>query len=174
MRSFGPTADRGPFCSAIGPKRGCHDVEFRWRHRGFRDCDAHVLALVLVMMAIAETRADVRMVRYKRSRPTKFLGPPDDQSFTDFKCYWVDPTAQYFCQETQTNEKKESPPIGFALEAQDPGRVGLFPGDSIGRHQCELFHQAAALLVQKEAAPILLPTVAPPVRRWQDFRLHAR
>ena len=22
MRSFGPTADRGPFCSAIGPKRG--------------------------------------------------------------------------------------------------------------------------------------------------------
>jgi hypothetical protein len=35
-------------------------------------------------------------------------------------------TAQYFCQETRTDENKESPPIGFALDAENPGDVGLF------------------------------------------------
>ena len=34
---------------------------------------------------------------------------------------------QYSCQETRTDENKESPPIGFALEAENPGDVGLFP-----------------------------------------------
>ena len=34
---------------------------------------------------------------------------------------------QYSCQETRTDENKESPPIGFALEADNPGDVGLFP-----------------------------------------------
>ena len=82
------------------------------------------------MMAIAETPADARRVRHKRSRPTKFVGRPGDQPLTDFKCYWVGSTAQYFCQETHTEENKESPPIGFALEAENPGDVGLFPGES--------------------------------------------
>jgi len=42
----------------------------------------------------------------------------------------VGSTAQYFCQETRTGENKESPPIGFALEAENPGDVGLFLGES--------------------------------------------
>jgi hypothetical protein len=33
---------------------------------------------------------------------------------------------RYSCQETRTDENKESPPIGFALEADNPGDVGLF------------------------------------------------
>jgi hypothetical protein len=37
---------------------------------------------------------------------------------------------QYFCQETRTDEKKESPPMGFALEAENPGDVGLFPRET--------------------------------------------
>jgi hypothetical protein len=99
-------------------------------HRASHDRDAHLLALAFVMMAFAETPADGRRVRYKRPRLTKFVGPPDDQPLTDFKCYWVDPTAQYFCQETRTDENKESPPIGFALEAENPGDVGLFPRET--------------------------------------------
>jgi hypothetical protein len=74
MRSLGPTADRGPFCSAIGPKRG------------------------LPMML--NFGADVGS------------------------------TAQYFCKETRTDENKESPPIGFALEAGNPGDVGLLPRET--------------------------------------------
>jgi hypothetical protein len=35
----------------------------------------------------------------------------------------VGSAAQYFCQETRTDENKESPPIGFALEADNPGDV---------------------------------------------------
>jgi hypothetical protein len=42
----------------------------------------------------------------------------------------VGSTAQYFCQETRTGENKESPPIGFALEAENPGDVRLFLGES--------------------------------------------
>ena len=42
----------------------------------------------------------------------------------------VGSTAQYFCQETRTGENKASPPIGFALEAENPGDVGLFPRET--------------------------------------------
>jgi hypothetical protein len=42
----------------------------------------------------------------------------------------VGSTAQYFCQETRTDENKESPPIGFAMEAENPGDVGLFPRET--------------------------------------------
>jgi hypothetical protein len=42
-------------------------------------------------------------------------------------------TAQYFCQATNTDEKKESPPIGFALEADNPGDVGLVPRETSPR-----------------------------------------
>ena len=84
----------------------CHDVGSRCRpiHRASRNRDAHVLALVFVMMAIAKTAADARRVR-RGSRPTEFVGRPDEQPLTDFRCYWLDPTAQYFF-----------------------GEVGLFPG----------------------------------------------
>ena len=91
--------------------------------RGFSRCDAHVLALVFVMMAIAETRADVRMVRYRRSRPTKFLGPPDDQSQTDFK-----PTAQYFCQETRTEENRRARRLVSHWKPRTPATLGCSPG----------------------------------------------
>jgi hypothetical protein len=87
------------------------------------------LALVFVMMATAETPADARRVRHKRSIPTKFIAPPADQPLTQFKCYWVDPTAQYFCQATRTDKKKD-PPIGFALEAPNPDDIGLFAGEN--------------------------------------------
>jgi hypothetical protein len=42
----------------------------------------------------------------------------------------VGSTSQYFCKETRTDENKESPPIGFALEAENPGDVGLFPRET--------------------------------------------
>jgi hypothetical protein len=74
MRSFGPTADRGPFCSAIGPKRG------------------------FAMMSNFGTD--------------------------------VGSTAQYFAKRRAPGENKESPPIGFALEAENPGDVGLFLRES--------------------------------------------
>lgn len=49
-------------------------------------------------------------------------------------------TAQYFCQATNTDEKKESPPIGFALEAENPGDVGLFAREtSLEDIRCEHF-----------------------------------
>jgi hypothetical protein len=59
------------------------------------------------MITMAKTPADARRVRYRGSRPTEFVGRPDDQPLTDFTCYWVDPTAQYFF-----------------------GDVGLFPGQT--------------------------------------------
>ena len=40
---------------------------------------------------------------------------------------------QYSGQETRTDENKESPPIGFALEADNPGDVGLFPRETSPR-----------------------------------------
>jgi hypothetical protein len=70
MRSFGPTADRGPFARRSGRKEVCHDVEFRCR------CGS---------------------------------------------------TAQYFCQETRTDENEERPSIGFALKAENPGRRWAVP-----------------------------------------------
>jgi hypothetical protein len=79
------------------------------------------LALVFVMIATTETPADARRVRHKRSPPAAFVGP------SDFKCYWVKSTAQYFCQETHT--RHDSPPIGFALEAADPANP-----DDVGLH----------------------------------------
>src|SRR5215212_4685253 len=62
----------------------CHDVESRCRpiHRASRNRDAHVLALVFVMMAIAKIPADARRVRYRGSRPTKMVGRPDEQPLT--------------------------------------------------------------------------------------------
>jgi hypothetical protein len=47
---------------------------------------------------------------------------------------------QYSCQETRTDENKESPPIGFALEAENPGDVGLFAREtSLEDIRCEHF-----------------------------------
>jgi hypothetical protein len=125
MRSFGPTADRGPFCSAIGPTRGIAMMSNLGARAIARVAVAILmsLAMVFVMMATAETPASARRVRVKRSLPGAFVGP------SDFACYWVDRTAQYFCQEKRT-DKTAKPPIGFALEAENPGDVGLFPGET--------------------------------------------
>jgi hypothetical protein len=131
MRSFGPTAGSRSLLLGDRAEKGfCHDVESRCRPIA-RVAIATLMSLGLafVMMAIAETPADARRVRHKRSTPTKFVGRPDDQPLTDFKCYCVGSTAQYFCQETRTNKPKD-PPIGFALEAENPGDVGLFPRES--------------------------------------------
>jgi hypothetical protein len=37
---------------------------------------------------------------------------------------------QYSCQETRTDENKASPPIRFALKAENPGDVGLSPRET--------------------------------------------
>ena len=98
MRSFGPTA--GSRADLLGD----------WAEKGFammsilsarpfrRVALAAVisLALVFVTTASAEVPASARRIRVKRSVPTEFVGPPADQPLTAFKCYWVDPAAQYF------------------------------------------------------------------------------
>jgi hypothetical protein len=97
MRSFGPTA--GSRADLLGD----------WAENGFammsilsarpfrRVALAAVisLALVFVTTASAEVPASARRIRVKRSVPTEFVGPPADQPLTAFKCYWVDPAAQY-------------------------------------------------------------------------------
>jgi hypothetical protein len=76
------------------------------------------LALVFVIMASADTPADARRVRHKRSVSSEFIGP------SEFTCYWVDGAAQYFCQEKRS-DKTASPPIGFPLEPGNPVDPGL-------------------------------------------------
>jgi hypothetical protein len=118
-------------CSAIGPKKGfamTSNVDAR-RFRRVALAVLISLALVFVMTASGEVPASARRVRVKRSVSTEFVGPPADQPLTAFKCYWVDPAAQYFCQATRT-DKQNSPPIGFALEAPNPGDIGLFAGEN--------------------------------------------
>jgi hypothetical protein len=94
MRSFGPAADRGPSCSAIGPKRG------------------------FAMMS--NLGADVGS------------------------------TAQYFCQEARTDEKRRARRLVSHWKPTTPATLGCSQGNFTGRHQCEQFHQAAALLVQRK------------------------
>jgi hypothetical protein len=48
------------------------------------------------MIAIAKTAADARRVTFRGSRPTTFVGQPDERPVTDFRCYWADRPAQYF------------------------------------------------------------------------------
>ena len=44
-------------------------------------------------------------------------------------------TAQYFCQETRTDENEERPSIGFALKAENLGRRWAVPqGNFTARH----------------------------------------
>jgi hypothetical protein len=56
------------------------------------------------------------------------LGDQAEKRFAMMSNFGTDvgSTAQYFCQETRSGENKESPPIGFALDAENPGDVGLF------------------------------------------------
>ena len=65
---------------------------------------------------------------------------------------------QYSCQETRTDENKESPPIGFALEADNPGDVGLFPGKLHRETSMRTISSGRSASRAKEATPIRLLT----------------
>jgi hypothetical protein len=135
MRSFGPTADRGPFAQHDWAEKGFAMISNLGARPIVRVTIAILMSLALVFVIMASANpASARPVRHKRSVSSQFIGPPADQPLTDFKCHWVNPTAQYFCQATRT-DKQKSPPIGFALEALNPGDVGLFadqdPPDNI-------------------------------------------
>jgi hypothetical protein len=83
-------------------------------------------------------------------------------------------SAQYFCQETGTGENKESPPIGFAPEAENPGDIGLFLGESPPEDvNANNFIRPPLLGQRKRHRPGCL-RLRLPVRRWQDFQLQAR
>jgi hypothetical protein len=134
MRSFGPTAGSRHLCSPIGPEKGFVMMLNLGGARPIARVAIAILmslALAFVIMATAETPASARRVRVPRSLPGNFVAPPDSPS--EFTCYWVDQTAQYFCQ-AKRSDKKAQPPIGFALEAGEPGGVGLFADvDAQGR-----------------------------------------
>ena len=65
---------------------------------------------------------------------------------------------QYSCQETRTDENKESPPIGFALEADNPGDVGLFPGKLHRETSMQTISSGRSASRAKAATPIRLLT----------------
>jgi hypothetical protein len=72
------------------------------------------------------------------------LGDRAEKGFAMMSNFWagLGSTAQYLCQETRTDENKESPPIGLALDPRTPATLGCSQGNFTGRHPCEhFFHQ---------------------------------